>query len=55
MSLETALVPRDARISQLERLLAQSEDMVDELRLQKVQYFEQLSDANRKIAELHTR
>ncbi len=55
MSLEATLVPREARISHLERVLAQSEDAIDELHLQKTQYLEQLSDANKMIAELQTR
>ena len=55
MSLESAVVPRDTKISQLERMVSEREDMVEELRQQRGEYVGKLADANRKIVELDTR
>lgn len=52
MTFEIAVIPKEARISALERSLAEKIDTLHELRHQKAAYMSQLTEANRRITEL---
>lgn len=52
MTFELAVIPKKARISALERSLAEKIDTSHELRYQKAAYLGQLTEANRCITEL---
>ena len=52
MTFEVAVIPKEARISALERSLAEKIDTLHELRHQKAAYMSQLTEANRRITEL---
>ena len=52
MTFEATIIPKEARISALERSLAEKIDTSHELRSQKAAYVSKLTEANRKITEL---
>ncbi|KAL5475392.1 hypothetical protein EMCRGX_G025201 [Ephydatia muelleri] len=55
MALEAAIIPRDNRIAQLERELAQKGDLTEELKRQKSSYIAQIQEANKALSETEVR
>lgn len=55
MALEAAVIPRDSRMEQLERTVSEQTVTIQELCHQRSSYISQLTDTNKKLAELETK
>ena len=55
MALEAAVIPRDSRMEQLERTVSEQTVTIQELHHQRSSYISQLTDTNKKLAELETK